>query len=321
MYKILNSSGLGVAGKQNELIELALTHGFNGVEVDMVDLVGRHDTMGKQFACQFLQSAKIDLGTFLLPLDLGAEDEQYNESLSHLDTIIDLATTLNSKCCYVKIATSNGHFSFQECFDKHEERLRELSDKFSESGIRIGLALSPAPAEVADGEFKFIQTPDELLKMVKSVGQSNVGVFLDCWQWAASGGTVEQLVAEGIDKTATEVRLADVAPAPEGSEIAGRTALPGDSLDSFSVELCKALIASGTETPISVSTDLSTFANGPRNSIVGKMSKQLDLLIAGQHPAELAQAAAAAEDAEANPEAEEETEAKTEDEPVVAAAE
>ena len=46
MYKILNSGGLGVAGKQNELIELALTHGFNGVEVDMVDLVGRHDTLG-----------------------------------------------------------------------------------------------------------------------------------------------------------------------------------------------------------------------------------------------------------------------------------
>ena len=36
MYKILNSQGLGVAGKQNELIELALTHDFHGVEVDIV---------------------------------------------------------------------------------------------------------------------------------------------------------------------------------------------------------------------------------------------------------------------------------------------
>ena len=47
MFKILNTRGLGVGGKQNELIELALTFGFNGVEVDMADLVGRHDAMGK----------------------------------------------------------------------------------------------------------------------------------------------------------------------------------------------------------------------------------------------------------------------------------
>ena len=29
MFKILNTRGLGVGGKQNELIELALTFGFN----------------------------------------------------------------------------------------------------------------------------------------------------------------------------------------------------------------------------------------------------------------------------------------------------
>ena len=39
MYKVLNSKGLGVAGRQNELIELALTHGFQGVEIDMTDPV------------------------------------------------------------------------------------------------------------------------------------------------------------------------------------------------------------------------------------------------------------------------------------------
>ena len=73
MEKILNTQGLGVAGRQNELIELALTYKFKGVEVDMEDLVGRHDAMGKEFACQFLQSAKIELGTFQLPITIGPE--------------------------------------------------------------------------------------------------------------------------------------------------------------------------------------------------------------------------------------------------------
>ena len=289
MYKILNSGGLGVAGKQNELIELALTHGFNGVEVDMVDLIGRHDTLGKQFACQFLQSAKIDLGTFKLPVDLGVSDEDYGPSLAKLDTIIDLATTLNAKCCYVEIGSSNGLYSFQECFEKHQQRLQELGEKFSTTDIKIGLWLRGSDGETPEGEFKFIQTAEELLALANAVGQANVGICLEAWQWVVGGGTIEQLTEAGIETVVTEIRLADVA---EGVDLAAikdtdRAELPGDTLDSFSVKLCRAIIASPAEVPISVATDLGTFANGPRDAIVGRISKQLDLLIAGEHPAEI----------------------------------
>jgi sugar phosphate isomerase/epimerase len=302
VYKILNSGGLGVAGKQNELIELALTHGFSGVEVDMVDLIGRHDTLGKQFACQFLQSAKIDMGTFKLPVDPGASDEDYAQSIAKLDTIIDLATTLNAKCCYVEIGFSNGLYSFQECFEKHQQRLQELSEKFSETPIKIGLWLRASNGEPPEGEFKFIQTAEELLTLAKAVGQSNVGICLEAWQWAIGGGTVEQLTEAGIENVVTEIRLADVA---EGADLTAiketdRTELPGDKLDSFSVQLCRAIIASPAEVPISVATDLGTFATGPREAIVGRISKQLDLLIAGEHPAEIlaAEEKAAQESAE-----------------------
>ena len=307
MYKILNSGGLGVAGKQNELIELALTHGFDGVEVDIVDLVGRHDTLGKQFACQFLQSANIDMGTFELPVDLGASDEGFVESTAKLDTIIDLATTLNARSCYIKIAPSNGLFSFQECFEKHQIRLQALSEQFAESNIKLGLLLKAASGETADGEFKFITTAEELLTLVKAVNLPNVGVCLDTWHWVVGGGTVEQLNEAGMATSVAEIRLADVAPGVDMAAITenDRTALPGDTLDSFSVKLCKAVVAANVDVPISVSTNLGTFSKGSRDSIVGQLSKQLDLLIAGEDPAALAQAAeqaAAAEAAEAESE-------------------
>jgi len=314
VYKILNSGGLGVAGKQNELIELALTHGFNGVEVDIVDLVGRHDTLGKQFACQFLQSAKIDMGTFELPVDLGASDEGFVDSTAKLDTIIDLATTLNARCCYMKIAPSNGLFSFQECFEKHQIRLQALSEQFAESNIKLGLLLDGTASEPADGEFKFITTAEELLTLVKAVNLANVGVCLDTWQWVVGGGTVEQLTEAGLANIISEIRLSDVAADADLKSITEneRTALPGDELNSFSVKLCKAVVAAGIDVPISVATNLATFANGSRETIVGKMSKQLNLLIEGEDPAALIQAAeqaAAAEAAES--ESETDTEATT----------
>lgn len=316
MYKILNSRGLGVAGKQNELIELALTHGFNGVEVDMEDLVGRHDTLGKQFACQFLQSANIDLGSFRLPINLGGTDEQYAASIAKLDTILDLATTLNAKCCYVDVMPNNEQYAFQDNFQKHQARLQELGEKFSSSSVKIGLALNGSVAKPADGDFKFIQTGDELLTLVKSVGQDNVGLCVDSWEWVVSGGTLEQLT--GAAGLITELRLADVAAGADTSAIksSDRTSLPGDTEGSFSVQLCKAILAGNKDIPVSVSTDLSTYADGSRDSIVGKLSKQLDLLIAGEDPVAVLQAEQAALAAESGETPETEAE-----EPVAAATE
>ncbi|MDG1875551.1 MAG: TIM barrel protein [Mariniblastus sp.] len=307
MYKVLNSSGLGVGGKQNELIELALTHGFNGVEVDMADLVGRHDTLGKQFACQFLQSAKIDMGTFMLPVDIGGTDEQFTESIAKLDTILDLAQTLNARCCYVQIAPNNEHYSFQECFEKHQTRIEQIAEKFEASSIKIGLALNASDTKPADGNFKFIQTASELLPLVKAIGKPNVGICLDAWEWAIGGGTVEQLTNAGIAAVVTEVKLADVSADADVAAIkkSDRTTLPGEAEGSFSVELCKAILESGADLPFSVSTDLSSFANSPRGTVVSNLSKQLDLLMTGQDPAALTKAAAeAAENEEASEEGE-----------------
>ena len=292
MYKILNSGGLGVGGKQNELIELALTYGFKGVEVDMADLVGRHDTLGKQFAIQFLQSAKIDMGTFKLPVAIGGTDEQFKASIANLDTVLDLATTLNAKCCYLKIDEINEHYVFQECFEKHVARIQEIAEKFESSSIKIGLALSASQAAPADGQFKFIQTASEILPLVKGVDKPNVGLCLDAWEWRVGGGTVEQLTTAGIGTLLTEVKLADVCPDADPAEIkkSDRVSLPGSVEGSFSVELCKAILASGADIPFSVATDLSSYANGSRGDIVNSISKQLDLLMTGQDPAEIAKA-------------------------------
>jgi sugar phosphate isomerase/epimerase len=283
----------------------------------MVDLVGRHDTLGKEFACQFLQSANIDLGTFRLPVDLGAPDEKYESSIAKLDTILDLAKTLNAKCCYVEVSPNNAQFAFQENFQKHQDRLQNLSERFTDSGVRIGLALKAAKAKPTDGDFKFIQTGDELLTLVKAVGQDNVGLCLDSWDWVVHGGTIDQLTADGVANLISEVRLADVREGADLSAIktSDRTALPGDTADSFSVKLCKAILESGIDVPISVSTDLSTFADGARDVIVGKISKQLDLLIAGEDPAALIKAQ---EDAIA---AQAAAEADGTEEPVAAASE
>ncbi len=280
MYKILNSQGLGVSGRQNELIELALTHKFNGVEVDMDDLVGRHDTLGKEFACQFLQSANIDVGTFELPIDLSVSDADFAGFEPKLNTIVDLAETLGAVRCYVMIRPTSDLFAFQENFEKHRSRLFELAEKFEKHNIRIGLALQAAKAQSAKGEYKFIQSAEELLTLVKTVGHKNVGLCLNSWEWIVGGGAMDQL-AEIDPKLITEFRMADLSDEgnPAAIKISDRV-MPGDGTDSVSQKMINYLLDAGYEGPFSVASDIGMFAGAARDGVVAGLSCRLDRLIA-----------------------------------------
>ncbi|MEL7497499.1 MAG: TIM barrel protein [Planctomycetota bacterium] len=321
MYKILNTRGLGVGGKQNELIELALTFGFKGVEVDMMDLVGRHDAMGKEFAIQFLQSAKIDMGSFKLPVDLGGTNEAYGVSIAKIDTILDLASTLNSKTCYVEITPNNENFSFQECFETHQTRLQELAERFAAHNINIGLSLQASSAEPPEGTFKFIQTAEELLTLSKAISQTNVGVCVDAWEWVLGGGTIDQLKSAGFGEVVKEIRLADISEGADRENIksSDRTTLPGDQAGSFSFQLVQLALENEADIPVSAATDLSTYAGAPRDSIVKAISANLDLMLEGKDPAVVAAELAAAAAAEAAEEGDEAAEGESKESPAPAA--
>lgn len=284
-YKILNSGGLGVAGRQNELIELALTHKFDGVEIDMNDLVGRHDTLGKEFACQFLQSARIDLGTFDMPIDFGATEDDFATQNEKLDTIIDLAKTLGTHQCVIRIAPQAKEFAFQENFDKHCKRISDLADKLQEAEISVGLFLQASKVGKVVGDFKFIQTAEELLALVKGVGHANVGVCLDTFEWQAGDGALDQLSELNFNETITEVRFADLASTADKSDLKkGDRLLPGDGENSFSVRLAELLREKDYQGAISVSTDANTYCDINRHKVVAKLSYRLSQLVAGEDP-------------------------------------
>ncbi len=284
-YKILNSGGLGVGGRQNELIELALTHKYDGVEIDMNDLVGRHDTLGKEFACQFLQSARIDLGTFDLPIDFGAADADYAKQCERLDTIIDLAQTLGTHQAVVRIAPKSKDLAFQENFEKHSSRISEVADKFKAAEMRLGLFLQASKVAKATGDFKFIQTAEEIATLAKTIGHSNVGLCIDAYEWCVGDGALDQLSDVDVNQTITEVRFADLAATADKANLGSSDLLlPGDGEDSFSVKLANLLIEKGYQGPIAVATNVASYTDGNRHRTVEKLSFRLAQLAAGEDP-------------------------------------
>ena len=94
MYKNLNSWTLGISGRQSELIELALTYGFRGIDIDIQDMIGRSESKGVEHATRFLLSAQklLRIGGFDLPVVWADDEATYKADLAKLPQVAEMAS-------------------------------------------------------------------------------------------------------------------------------------------------------------------------------------------------------------------------------------
>lgn len=271
MERMLLLRGLGTGGRQNELIEMALTHLFDSMEIDMADLLGRLDAMGKSFALQFLASAKTRVGTFRLPIDFGAADDVYAKQAAKVDSILELARALNASRCYVEVEAGNDLRPFQENFDKQTQRIKEISQKLEAAGIRVGLKMEPVSSRKTRA-FKFIERAEQLLTMIRMCGTANVGLSLDSGEWMVTGGAMDQ-IADLTAAKIVDVRFSDAELGPASALL---HCLPGELSDSIAAAVARHLRSVGWSGPIAITGHSSLFQSNDRHSVVRKMQLVLN---------------------------------------------
>ncbi len=94
MYKNLNPASLGVSGRQSELIELTLTYGFRGLDLDAADFLKRATLQGVDEAGKYIRSAKIKIGGWILPVQFEADDGVFQTELDRLAALTEPAKKL-----------------------------------------------------------------------------------------------------------------------------------------------------------------------------------------------------------------------------------
>lgn len=278
MEKVLNQCGLGAGSRQNEVIELALTHRFDAIEVDMADLLARFEAMGKAFALQFFKSARVKMGTFRLPINLGVSQEDLPAQMAKLDKVIELAKELNCGRCYLEIESGSDRHTFQENFENHRVRLSAIGTKLAEAGIRLGIGLAEN-VQQCKMTYQFVRSAEELVTLLRFVGHPNVGLCLNTFNWGLGKGTVEQLAALKADKI-SEVRLGDL---PDGSDLAKLTAaqvqLAGSQKSSLAVPVMKFLHGLNWDGAISMLAGTVMFTGKSRDVVFAEMADQLQQLL------------------------------------------
>jgi len=279
MYKNLSPSAIGVFGRQSELVEIALTHRFKGLEIDITEVLKRAQTSGVQQACRYLCSAPMKIGGFELPIRWAGPEQAFQEDLKQAELLRDVCTALSAEACFTTVRPTCEQRPFHENFQFHVERLGKIADALAPANVKLGLSFMAAQSDRADGGFEFIHQVDPLLLLVNAVQRDNVGLLVDTWHWQVGGGDLEKLRSLRGDQIVS-VRLADL---PAGTDLSSATneqrVLPGEG----GVVDCSAIAAAlediGFEGPVAVAPWPGLFKGQKREAIVSKASAALDAVL------------------------------------------
>jgi sugar phosphate isomerase/epimerase len=281
MYKNLNATVLGVSGRQSELIELAMTYGFRGLDIDIVDLVKRTQRSEFEKAARYLLSAKMLVSGFETPIDLDSDEASFEKTLAQLPATIEIAGKVNARAGFLRLPAATDRLPFPEYFEVLKKRVERIAEIFAANKVMLGLYFSAAIENRENRQFKFIQDVEGFLAFFNACKNPSIGLVIDTFNWVVGGGTFEQLAAIPGNRIAV-LRLADAETLPTIEEASLKMRqLAGTTGVIDNVRVVSVLSKAGFEGPITAFGHASNFSGMTRDSIVAKSQDSLDNVLAG----------------------------------------
>jgi sugar phosphate isomerase/epimerase len=276
MYKNLNPASLGVSGRQSELIELALTYGFRGLDLEAGEIVKRAVQLGVEEAARYIRSGRVKVGGWTQPVDASASADAFAKQLDRLPVLAAAAKQMGLTYCTIDIQPVSGDLPYHENFERHRERLNSAAEVLQQHGIRLGLRLKASAGHRQDGVYQFIHQAEELLTLIRTIASDNVGLALDTWSWKVGGGGSDQL-AELTGQQIVSVAIADVPLDTEFRTIAEtQRLLPDeDSIPEYGA-LLRSLSQRKYSGPVTLRPHPSQLAKLSRDASVDKCAKILE---------------------------------------------
>ena len=219
MFKNLNPEALGISARDSELIELVLSHGFKGLDLDLVALAEQAQTQGLDKASRLITSARLKIGSFRLPVRWHDDSPDYK---ADLEQIAGLGRDRGQAGLHADHDHDRSRAATRGPITRISSSIaaawRKSPPCSAPHKIRLGIDFIAPVHYRAERRFQFMQTFDEVLLLLRSTDSTNVGLALDTWHWHLGGGKLEQLRTLSADRIVT-VTLAD-APADENAQTA-----------------------------------------------------------------------------------------------------
>lgn len=279
MYKNFSPAALGITGRQSELIELALTYGFRGFDIDMADMRRRALRTTPEEAYKYLRATDLQIDGFDLDIDLDADDDVYKNQLAALHPTADLATQWKASQGFVKVPPATDRAAYPEYFEVMRARLTQIAEVLGARKLRLGVSFDGTRGAGEGKQFPFINNAEGLIALVKALPAENVGLLVDSFHWLVSGGTLDQLASVSPSKIIA-VRLGSLAQGVSAAEAkeADRV-LPVLEGPLSHVALVLRLKGMGYEGPIGPSASGLQYKDETREFIVSSGQEIIDSIL------------------------------------------
>lgn len=275
MFRNLSTFGLPLSGRPSELIELALSFGFDGMDIDILDLQKQAEIYGVEHARRLMVSARLKSGCFQLPVRLDASEQEFEADLKELPERLQLAAASECSRAVATLAPASDEHSFKDFFELHRLRLHTIGDLLAAHGIMLGLTIRPQTEARAELANPFIHTFEGLLGLVM-VAHERVGAVADAWALHVTGEPVD-MIAKVPAGRLVEVRLSDAPAGKAGAELTTVDRLmPGDTGVIPLAPVLQAAQAAGFDGPVTPWADRSTLAGRGREKIVRLAGERME---------------------------------------------
>jgi len=276
MFRNLSTQGLGISGVESEIIELALSYRFQGIDPDLTDMQLRAQEKGVPYARRLIDSAKLQLGPFQLPLDLADGDDKFRRGLEPLSRLAVDAKNLGCTRTVTTIPPASDDRPFNENFEFYRKRLTEVGQALAKSGLILGIEFRASAELRANRAFEFIRTFDELKKLAAAVAMDDVGVVFDAWHCYVGGGSWEELNSVPVKQIVAVVLVDAPADVPRAELTEKDRLMPGTGRSIDSAAIVRWLNQNGYKGPIMSRPDRSQFPKTGRAQIVRQIAEALN---------------------------------------------
>jgi sugar phosphate isomerase/epimerase len=287
MFKNLDAKALGLSATQSETIELALSFGFRSIHVDLVDFSREVASSGLPKARRLLDSAKLKVGTFDLPIDW-QHAKDFKSELTKLADFAQLAASIGAKRAVTVIEPASDERPYHENFAFYGERLSELGKALEQHGLKLAVGFDSSESSRQGKAFEFVRDFDALTVLLSTVGAANVGLWLDVWHVWACGLPLDDVCKKLKRGQVAAISLSDAADEstadrhnPTSRRLPGETGI----IDCTSVLTTQAAL--GYDGPVTPVAGQAQIASLRRDQLVKLAGTQLDTLwkAAGLGPA------------------------------------
>lgn len=193
----LNPGSIGVQANQEELLYMAVEHGYEAIISMPNDLAKMSDREVKDFTKK-MKRHKISWGSTNLPVEFRRDADRFQEDLAKLPDAAKALERAGATRMNTWVLNGDNDLTYLKNLKQHSERLAVCAKILDEHGIRLGLEYVSPKTLMNRFKYPFVRTMAEAKELIASIGQPNVGLVLDSFHWYCAGDSKEDILS--LDK-------------------------------------------------------------------------------------------------------------------------